>query len=178
MLSLPVLREDRFLYFLYVGESNEFQILFQHRGAQRPKVSRVVVLHVHEIRDVRILRMIIDLGLQREVTARLEILEGLPEREQRVGQVIQRSEMKHHIECPGAGKRFGIAQLKITRWARQRSEKTRDLDMPPVGVHASGRKLIFQRGADRVVTGIATNIQQTAAREFRERDRRRRVCDF
>ena len=45
--------------------------------------------------------------------------------------------------------------------------------MTPVDVHPRGRELIFQRGLDGVVTGIAANIKQTAACEFAERNHKR-----
>ena len=45
-------------------------------------------------------------------------------------------------------------------------------------VHARGRKLVFQRRMDRVVTRIAADIQQAAACKFSEWDRRLGVPEF
>ena len=69
MLGLAPARQRHFLDFLDISESDQFQILFQDRCAQRPKIRRIVILSVHKITDIRILRVSIDLGLQGDVTA-------------------------------------------------------------------------------------------------------------
>jgi hypothetical protein len=69
MLGLAPARQRRFLDFLDIGESDQFQILFQDRCAQRPKIGRIVILSVHKITDIRILRVSIHLGLEGDVTA-------------------------------------------------------------------------------------------------------------
>ena len=178
MLGLAPARQSRFLDFLDISESDQFQILFQDRRAQRPKVSRIVILSVHKITDIGILRMIIDLGLERDVTAYFQILETPPERQQWIGQMIQRAKMKDDIEFAGMAECFRAGQLKLTRYARQRSKKTRGLDIMWDHVHPGSRKLIFQRGMDRVVTGVATDVQQTSACEFPEWDCQRGGPEF
>jgi hypothetical protein len=52
------------------SENPQFEVFLRDRSAQRPKVGGIVVLHVHEITDVGILRMIVNLSLQREVAVR------------------------------------------------------------------------------------------------------------
>src|SRR6266568_12925 len=178
MLGLDRARQGHLLYFLDLSESDQFQILFQDRCAQRPKISRIVILSVHKITDIGILRMIIDLGLERDVTAYFQVLETPPERQQWIRQMIQRAKMKDDIEFAGMAECFRAGQLKLTRYARQRSEKTRGLDIMWDHVHPCSRKLIFQRGMDRVVTGVATDVQQTAACEFPEWDCQRGVPEF
>ena len=102
-------RHGDLFHFPHVDEPNQFEILLQDWCAQRPKVGAIVVLHVHEITDVGILRMIVNLSLQREVATRFQVLEALAEREQGVGQVIERPEMKNDIELAGTAERFGAA---------------------------------------------------------------------
>jgi hypothetical protein len=43
VLCLDQARQGCPPYFLDISESNQFQILFQDRRAQRPKVSRIVI---------------------------------------------------------------------------------------------------------------------------------------
>jgi hypothetical protein len=171
-------RQGDFFHFPHVGEPNQFEILLQHRGAQRPEVGGIVVLHVHEITDVGILRMIVNLGLQREVAARFQVLETLPEREQGVGQVIERPEMKNDIELAGTAERFGATQFELGRRARQLGEKTCDLNMARVDVNAGRRKAIFHRGMDRIVAGIAADIEQTTSSELPKRNCRCEQREF
>ena len=111
-------RQGDFFHFPDVGKPNQFQILLQDRRAQRPKIGRVVVLHVHEVTDVGILRVIVNLGLEREVAARFQVLETLPEREEGVGQVIECSEVKNDIELTRTVKCFGAARLEFGRRTR------------------------------------------------------------
>src|SRR5215471_5299599 len=71
---------NHFRQFLNLSESNQFQAFLQDRRAQRPKVSVIIVMSMHEIADVRILRMIIDLSLDGDITTELEVLETSPQR--------------------------------------------------------------------------------------------------
>ena len=122
-----MLSEDRhgdLFHFPHVGESNQFEILLQDVRAQRPEVGRIVILHVYEITYVWILRMIVNLRLQREVTARLQVPQSLPEREKGVGQMIERPEMKNNIEFPRTAERLGAVQLELARSACQAGQKT------------------------------------------------------
>src|SRR5438105_3629996 len=64
VLCLDQARQRHFLDFLDISESDQFQILFQDRRAQRPKIGRIVILSVHKITDIVILRMIIDLSFK------------------------------------------------------------------------------------------------------------------
>jgi hypothetical protein len=43
MLGLAAGRQGCFLDFLDISESDQFQILFQDRCAQRPKIGRIVI---------------------------------------------------------------------------------------------------------------------------------------
>jgi len=122
--------------------------------------------------------MIIDLGLERDITAHFQVLETALERQQRIGQMIQRTKMKDDVELAGTAEGFRAGQLKLARYRRQLSQKTRRFDMTRDNIDAYGRKLVFQRSIDRVVTGIAANIQQTAACEFPEMDCQRCVSEF
>jgi len=69
MLGLIRVWKSYLLHFLNVSESNQLQVLFQNCRAQSPEVRLIVVLSVHEITDIGILRMIIDLGFDRNVAA-------------------------------------------------------------------------------------------------------------
>src|SRR5205807_7802637 len=149
VLCLDTARQRQFLDFLDISESDQFQILFQDRRAQCPKIGRIVILSVHKITDIGILRMIIDLSLEGDVTAEFQIFETSLERQQRIGQMIQRAKMKDDIELAGTAECFRTGQLKFTRDACQRSKKTRSLDMTRDNIDACDRKLVFQRGMDR-----------------------------
>jgi hypothetical protein len=92
--------------------------------------------------------------------------------------MIQRAEMKDNVELAGTAERFRAGYVKLTRRARQRSKKAHRLDMTWDDVHTRGRKLIFQRGMDRVVTSVAADSQQTAACEFSKWDCHRGVRKF
>src|SRR6266516_903650 len=92
--------------------------------------------------------------------------------------MIERAEMKDDIELAGTAECFRAGQLKLTRYARQPSKRTRGLDMTQKDIDARYRKSIFQGRMDRIVTSIATNIQQTAACESLEWDRHRDLPEF
>src|SRR5690348_8875064 len=111
VLCLNQARKGYPLYFLDLSKSNQFQILFQDRRAQRPKIRRIVILSVHKITDIEILRMIIDLGLERDITAHFQVLETALERQQRIGQMIQRTKMKDDVELAGTAECFRAGQL-------------------------------------------------------------------
>ena len=101
-----MLGQDRhcdFFHFPHVGKSNQFEILLQDVCAQRTEVGRIVILHMHEITNVGILRMIVNLSLQREVTARFQVLQTLPEREKGgwAGDRASRNEEQHRTPEDG-----------------------------------------------------------------------------
>src|SRR5438067_943657 len=87
-------------------------------------------------------------SLEGDVTAEFQILETSLERQQRIGQMIQRAKMKDDIELAGTAECFRTGQLKFTRDACQRSKKTRRLDMTRDNIDACDRKLVFQSGMD------------------------------
>ena len=82
--------------------------------------------------------MIVNLGLQGEVATRFQILETLAEREQGVGQVIERSEMENDVELPRAAECFGCPTR--TRMTRPRGQETPYLDMTWADVYAGREK--------------------------------------
>src|SRR5438105_13102583 len=144
MLGLIRIGQSYSPYFPNVTESNQFQILLQNQRAQSPKVRLIIIQSVHKITDVRIPRAIIDLGFDGNVTAYFKVLEASAERQQRIGQVIERAKMEDNIELAGATERFRAGQFKLTRCVREPSEKTRGLDMTWNDIDAGGCKLVFQ----------------------------------
>ena len=96
---------DRAIFFTSRTSENPISSKFFFETPQRPKVGGIVVLHVHEITDVGILRMIVNLSLQREVAVRFQVLEALAEREQGAGgwagDRASRNEERHRTRWEG-----------------------------------------------------------------------------
>ena len=147
-------RHGEFFDFSHVGESNQFEIFLRDRSAQRPKVGGIVVLHVHEITDVGILRMIVNPSLQREVAVRFQVLETLAERGLGAGQVIERPEMKNDIELAGTAEFFGAAHVEFARRTRQAGQK-------PSGLHIAWGWSRRNPGGTRAFFVLSSRIGQS-----------------
>src|SRR6266550_3828736 len=152
------------------AESNQFQKRCQHASAQSPKVGRVVVLHVHEVADIRVFRVIEYLGFQSKITAGPQVIEGGPEREHRIRKVIKRAEVKDDIKPFWAAECLRARNKEFCVYASKLREETRDFDSLRHDVDASATSAVFLCRVDTVVTGPATDIEQSPVREISERN--------
>jgi len=125
-------------------------------------------LHVHVITDFVVFRVIVNLRFQRQVAAWFQVLESEGQGKHGIRKVVECPEMQDQIELLWAAKIFGVAKEKIGRDTGELGEKTGYFNMPGKNVYACTGHAIPGRGIKRVISGIATDIEQFSSRKLRQ----------
>ena len=115
--------------FADLPKTEQFQKLRQDGGTQSPEVGLIIVLHVHEVTDIRILRVVVYLCFEGQVTSWPQVVERCLQGEYRIWQVVESAEVQDDIKLTRATKGLRVADEEFRINLREGRKETRGVNV-------------------------------------------------